>query len=460
MNDDLVLNSLLRRSLYLMEQFRPFLEAYVTNYYAEGGWRHIPHGWITQPALDLDDLNYLLSGFCPRDVQFCRTLPKRPLPLGLLAYRVACLSVQLNVDALSRVSPAMEWQRYNVLFASHPELKNNLLEFLRLDSEENDASKFSCTGEDEVFHGLPAQFRRHISPKKGYEIRRHSSLLLGIMSAAKKSSNLLRSENIVVDVGSGQGHLARYLSLYLGLRVLSLEAEEAHLQKAYKFDSETKAYLKKKWEQQPEPRMNFCSGSPSSHLMRIRADTSTSDVGELVKRMEDTWQQNGSSHGDMSKARIFFNGLHTCGDLSMAILRLFMELESAVGVVTVGCCYMKAVVDASTTAQNCQKSLSPSHLFWCPLSVCLQSVGLCLSYSLLELACHSISDYLSRLRHALTSGVDHLRPHGYRAFAQLLFTRRVQSFAEKIDSKCKTELPSFRSIRCGMKRRIPMDFAT
>lgn len=41
---------------------------------------------------------------------------------------------------------------------------------------------------------------------------------------------------LVVDIGSGQGHLSRKLSLYHGLRVLNLEVDETHVRKASRFD--------------------------------------------------------------------------------------------------------------------------------------------------------------------------------------------------------------------------------
>ena len=47
-------------------------------------------------------------------------------------------------------------------------------------------------------------------------------------------------------------------------------------------------------------------------------------------------------------------GLHTCGDLAPTILRLFSQSQCIVGVVSVGCCYMKL------TCQPCELSNVPT----------------------------------------------------------------------------------------------------
>ena len=53
-------------------------------------------------------------------------------------------------------------------------------------------------------------------------------------------------------------------------------------------------------------------------------------------------------------------GLHTCGDLAPTLLRVFSQCDNAVGIVSVGCCYMKlsheiAKTDQATTTQKMKK---------------------------------------------------------------------------------------------------------
>ena len=55
-------------------------------------------------------------------------------------------------------------------------------------------------------------------------------------------------------------------------------------------------------------------------------------------------------------------GLHTCGDLAPTLLRVFSQCPNAVGIISIGCCYMKlshkkAKTDQGTTAQNMKSKL-------------------------------------------------------------------------------------------------------
>ncbi|OON15791.1 exonuclease, partial [Opisthorchis viverrini] len=161
-------------------------------------------------------------------------LLKRPLPLSLLAYRVACLSVQLNVDALSSCSEWTRWQNGNVLFSNSADLHLLL--------SGNPASGLSNDGTDanSPRSDLPPHFRRHVTPKKQHEIQKLSSVAGAVANSrppeAEERECDLPLSATVVDIGSGQGHLSRYLSLKYGLNVVSLEADSTHLEKASKFD--------------------------------------------------------------------------------------------------------------------------------------------------------------------------------------------------------------------------------
>ena len=49
--------------------------------------------------------------------------------------------------------------------------------------------------------------------------------------------------------------------------------------------------------------------------------------------------------GPVSQPRFILVGLHTCGDLAPTLLRVFAESATVVGVVSVGCCFMKLSCD-------------------------------------------------------------------------------------------------------------------
>ena len=86
-----------------------------------------------------------------------------------------------------------------------------------------------------------------------------------------------------------------------------------------------------------------------------------------------------SSTGSGIHGNYILVGLHTCGDLSATMLRLFVESDIFVGLVSVGCCYMK-LSDGYPLSQTV--SSLPSHQ---------------LSYEAKELACHAKEKYIQRL---------------------------------------------------------------
>ncbi|KAJ7985561.1 hypothetical protein DPEC_G00353360 [Dallia pectoralis] len=73
-------------------------------------------------------------------------------------------------------------------------------------------------------------FRKHVKPKKQHEIQRLGTLVKQLCD--------LTDCNSVVDVGSGQGHLTRFLSFGLGLSVTGIEADRTLVSMASKFDGQ------------------------------------------------------------------------------------------------------------------------------------------------------------------------------------------------------------------------------
>uniref|UniRef100_A0A673JJI4 Ribosomal RNA adenine dimethylase domain containing 1 n=1 Tax=Sinocyclocheilus rhinocerous TaxID=307959 RepID=A0A673JJI4_9TELE len=71
-------------------------------------------------------------------------------------------------------------------------------------------------------------FRKHVKPKKQHEIRQLGTLVKKLCDQANCKC--------VVDVGSGQGHLTRFLSFGLGLDVTGIEADPNLVSMATKFD--------------------------------------------------------------------------------------------------------------------------------------------------------------------------------------------------------------------------------
>lgn len=92
-----------------------------------------------------------------------------------------------------------------------------------------------------------------------------------------------------------------------------------------------------------------------------------------------------SSNESEEREEYVLIGLHTCGNLSTTMLRLFSESESITGLVSVGCCYMKLF--------KTEEAHLPSGY---PMSSSLANHRL--SYEARELACHSKEVYTKRLQ--------------------------------------------------------------
>uniref|UniRef100_A0A1A9VP19 Methyltranfer_dom domain-containing protein n=1 Tax=Glossina austeni TaxID=7395 RepID=A0A1A9VP19_GLOAU len=104
-------------------------------------------------------------------------------------------------------------------------------------------------------------------------------------------------------------------------------------------------------------------------------------------------------------------GLHSCGDLAVILIQMFLHCEQAKFINLVGCCYMKlsAKVTANKTAQGY------------PLSQYLSQHSLSfLSYEAREISCHAIEMYKQRLP---GNNYDYLKIHSFRAAAERIIAK-------------------------------------
>ena len=93
--------------------------------------------------------------------------------------------------------------------------------------------------------------------------------------------------------------------------------------------------------------------------------------------------------GAGSSGDVLLVGLHTCGDLGPTMLRMFTTSPHIVGLISVGCCYMKL---------TCATEPHPSAPIGYPLSSKVKSLQThTLSYESRELACHALELYRSRV---------------------------------------------------------------
>ncbi|XP_060112696.1 methyltransferase-like protein 25B [Heteronotia binoei] len=325
-------------------------------------------------------------------------------------------------------------------------------------------------GKPEEFRGnqwhsskLHPLFRKHVKPKKQHEIQQLAELV-------KKLSDLTGCR-CVVDVGSGQGHLSRFLAFGLHLAVTAVEEDPHLVGRAIMFDQELLQALKKEQARGTQTAGDLSLRGPSHVVGRVdpqapwqeflrllqrrrgkegspaadslfqvdgtpktrpsfrggTAEKGCQNANSLVSDRESCQQAREASASEPQgpwgggglrllslhsppplETPVLLTGLHACGDLSVALLRHFALCPQVVGITSVACCHMKLSVRAAGTSTG-----PGGHGY--PLSTWVSSLpGHQLSYKAREGACHAIEGYALRL--AAESAT--LRTHCFRAMLE------------------------------------------
>ena len=181
-------------------------------------------------------------------------------------------------------------------------------------------------------HQLPNIFKKHIKPKKQHEL----SLLPQLVHKICRTTG---TKNII-DVGSGLGHLARFLAYKYGYNVTAVEMTSQRLPVAEKYDKEMEMELKRLGES--NGGIHF--GKVTHVARKIDADITSNEFCSLINSCE-------------KDAQCVLIGLHTCGDLASTMLKVFRTTPTICGVVSVSCCYFRM-----TLKEVCSNTNVNSHV--------------------------------------------------------------------------------------------------
>nr|XP_018910524.1 PREDICTED: methyltransferase-like protein 25 [Bemisia tabaci] len=186
---------------------------------------------------------------------------------------------------------------------------------------------------------------RLMSEKKSYEVDVMSQVVLSMVSATDCSH--------IVDIGGGKAYLSSNLSLQHNLKVLSIDqcrgnthgaAERLErLKKVWnrmKYNAENpyegkkgKNWKSKKKIPAAESTLNFLNSEAAGNpLFKQRTEfiTSTTDIRHILR---DSFPGDSISGAGLV-------GLHTCGNLASAHLRIFVQnLNVFKFLLNIGCCY-------------------------------------------------------------------------------------------------------------------------
>ncbi|XP_047217262.1 protein RRNAD1 [Girardinichthys multiradiatus] len=426
-----------KRLTTFLSQYTHLTDSFIIEFFTENLWQTLPSTWQAV----LQDLSYPQTADLLLDASHEDRRYPSVWPLSLLAFRATahalaypreCGPDQGRVAALVKPDEFLENQSQSSL--------------------------------------LGHIFRKHVKPKKQHEIRK-----LGMLVKQLCDQTGCRR---VVDVGSGQGHLTRFLSFGLGLSVTAIEADHTLVAMASRFDAELLWTLEKEKQKKscffqlpealsiPQHMAGWVNPKASweTFIKQLKEANHVIEgpqtlFGPSKKRRSDltqTSQSDGLSHNSnrseseqMLSERLccsdipavseeglnpeesllqdypdfVLTGLHACGDLSATLLRHFVSCPQVRGITSVACCYMKITTKENPTPPGLispSSPLTPStesfrYEFGYPMSSWVKWLpGHQLSYKAREGACHAVEDYVRRLR----EGSQLLRTHCYRAILE------------------------------------------
>ncbi|KAL3333748.1 hypothetical protein AABB24_033687 [Solanum stoloniferum] len=287
------------------------------------------------------------------------------------------------------------------------------LRSLSLSREQADFQEFSGMHIDSLSNVL-AQGMNH---KKKHEVEALSAL---VSLVAKQVG-----ARTVVDVGAGQGYLAQVLAFDYQLSVIAIDACSHHGKitdaRAERIRKHYAAKMRKNCSEQREfsvPKTVTCRVLSSDTLRALSNSPVENDharnqhlsqkcsVSQPSRLAEDILPSRSYSDSTLVIA-----GLHACGDLSVTMLRTFLECDKAKAVISVGCCYNLLSEEAIDIADSCCGF---------PVSQGVKSAGVMLDKSARDLACQSADRWRGLDEHA---GLHNFELHAFRAAFQIVLFR-------------------------------------
>lgn len=163
-----------------------------------------------------------------------------------------------------------------------------------------------------------------LSIKKFHEVSICSELVAAMADPEK---------HLIIDIGDGKGYLSSRLALEYKFSVLGIDGNPSNTERATKRNEK----LKKNWKGivnreagknnvkiDNEFEVNSCNYKTVSEMIY-----ENSELAPLVQKM--------FGDADVNKAYLL-TGLHTCGNLTPSILKLFIKNDKIKSIFNVGCC--------------------------------------------------------------------------------------------------------------------------
>ncbi|KAL9998860.1 putative Methyltransferase domain-containing protein [Helianthus debilis subsp. tardiflorus] len=232
-----------------------------------------------------------------------------------------------------------------------------------------------------------------MNPKKRHEIE---ALAAVVGSVARDVET-----NTIIDLGAGQGYLSQVLSFEYQLSVIAIDASSHHGRVTH----ERAERIKKHYEAKMRKSSLGGKGVTIPRTVTCRVLSSDMLTALLNSKDGDERCQNQSTN---DTCPLLLTGLHACGDLSVTMLRAFLESKEVKAVVSIGCCY------------NLLSEEEDNALCGFPISRGVKSTGLHLGRNSRDLACQSADRWKVMEKDA---SLHNFELHAFRAAFQLLLSR-------------------------------------
>ncbi|KAK1280513.1 hypothetical protein QJS04_geneDACA014943 [Acorus gramineus] len=174
-----------------------------------------------------------------------------------------------------------------------------------------------------------------MNPKKKHEVEILSAVI------SKIADNV--GAQTIIDVGSGQGYLAQVLSFLYQLAVVAIDASSHHGSVTSARAVRIKKHYSSKLAENKHlngPEAVTCHVLSSNMLTSLATTLFETDSAEESREIgQASEDQNFPCSKENAAPPLILAGLHACGDLSVNMLRTFVDCQEVKALVGIGCCY-------------------------------------------------------------------------------------------------------------------------
>ncbi|KAK8469347.1 hypothetical protein PHAVU_005G055600 [Phaseolus vulgaris] len=177
--------------------------------------------------------------------------------------------------------------------------------------------------------------------KKKHEVEILSAVISTVANSVRADA--------VADVGAGQGYVAQVLAFQYQHPVIAIDAcshhgrvTDARAEKIKKYYTSQMIKSGSGMRSLNVPKTITCRILSTDSLKTLVEISLTGDDVEQSRLKAENQQDLGKPHwlsNANKKSSIVLAGLHACGDLSVTMLKTFLECKDVKAVVSLGCCY-------------------------------------------------------------------------------------------------------------------------